>query len=215
MCWWFFRWLCRICERLHNDRSSLPAVQRIGGHKCRKVCHGLGWFRIYYNIGLFKMCSCWIWGISTHKYRVKGGLNACKLCHYMIKGLLDNYKWGCGPFCVSLLANSCLKGLSEAWFCILFSIMDFLRLRLTHGMKCCTQKLGHHSLRYVFNFYSVRGEIDQISTNTFRYTICCAPNVYVFVCILIGAPVVPLKCWIFENLLVAVAQNPYIRAWGK
>ena len=40
--------------------------------------------------------------------------------------------------------------------------------------------------------YSVRGEIDQISTNTFRYTTCCAPNVYMFVYILIGAPIVPL-----------------------
>ena len=40
--------------------------------------------------------------------------------------------------------------------------------------------------------YSVRGEIDQISTNTFRYTICCAANVYMFVYILIGAHIVPL-----------------------
>ena len=40
--------------------------------------------------------------------------------------------------------------------------------------------------------YSVRGEIDQISTNTFRYTMCCAPNVYMFVYILIGTPIVPL-----------------------
>ena len=41
--------------------------------------------------------------------------------------------------------------------------------------------------------YSVRGEIDQISTNTFGYTICYAPNVYMFVYILIGAHIVPLK----------------------
>ena len=45
--------------------------------------------------------------------------------------------------------------------------------------------------------YSVRGEIDQISTNTFRYTICCAANVYMFIYILIGAPIVPL---IFASL---------------
>ena len=40
--------------------------------------------------------------------------------------------------------------------------------------------------------YSVRGEIDQISTNTFRYTTCCLANVYMFVYILIGACTVPL-----------------------
>ena len=40
--------------------------------------------------------------------------------------------------------------------------------------------------------YSIRGEIDQISTNTFRYTMCSEPNVYMFVYILIGAPIVPL-----------------------
>ena len=41
--------------------------------------------------------------------------------------------------------------------------------------------------------YSIRGEIAQISTNTFRYTMCSAPNVYMFVYILIIAPTVPLK----------------------
>ena len=40
---------------------------------------------------------------------------------------------------------------------------------------------------------SVRGDIDQISTNTLRYTMCCAPIVYMFVYILIGAHIVPLK----------------------
>ena len=41
--------------------------------------------------------------------------------------------------------------------------------------------------------YSVRGDIDQISTNTLGYTMCCAPIVYMFVYILIGAHIVPLK----------------------
>ena len=40
--------------------------------------------------------------------------------------------------------------------------------------------------------FSVRGEIDQISTNTFRYTTCCSANVYMFVYILIGPHIVPL-----------------------
>ena len=41
--------------------------------------------------------------------------------------------------------------------------------------------------------YSVRGEIDQMSTNIFRCTTYCAANVYIFVYILTGAPIVPLK----------------------
>ena len=41
--------------------------------------------------------------------------------------------------------------------------------------------------------YSVRGEIDQISINTLRYTMCCAPNVYMFVYTLIEAHIVPLN----------------------
>ena len=41
--------------------------------------------------------------------------------------------------------------------------------------------------------YNGRGEIDQISTNTFRYTMCSAPNVYMFVYTLIGAQIVPLN----------------------
>ena len=41
--------------------------------------------------------------------------------------------------------------------------------------------------------YSVRGEIDQMSTNTFRCSTCCAANVYIFVYILIGGPIVPLS----------------------
>ena len=39
---------------------------------------------------------------------------------------------------------------------------------------------------------SVRGEINQISTNTYRYTMCSAPNVYMFVYTLSGAHIVPL-----------------------
>ena len=40
--------------------------------------------------------------------------------------------------------------------------------------------------------YSVRGDIDQMSTNTCSYTICSAPNVYIFVYILIETRVAPL-----------------------
>ena len=38
----------------------------------------------------------------------------------------------------------------------------------------------------------VRGEIDQISTNTYKYTTCCAANIYIFIYILIGAHIAPL-----------------------
>ena len=40
--------------------------------------------------------------------------------------------------------------------------------------------------------YSARGEIHQISTNTYRYTTCCAANVYMFTYVFIGTSIVPL-----------------------
>ena len=39
----------------------------------------------------------------------------------------------------------------------------------------------------------VRGEMDQISTNTSRYTTCCAANAYMFVYIFMGTHIAPLK----------------------
>ena len=59
--------------------------------------------------------------------------------------------------------------------------------------------LKHKKATFLFTFrlficiYSVRGEIDQMSTNTFRYTICCTANVYIFVYILIEDHIVPLR----------------------
>ena len=44
----------------------------------------------------------------------------------------------------------------------------------------------------VICIYSVRGDIDQMSTNTSSYTICSAPNVYIFVYILIETHIAPL-----------------------
>ena len=45
----------------------------------------------------------------------------------------------------------------------------------------------------VICIYSVRGDIDQMSTNTSSYTICSAPNVYIFVYILIETRIAPLS----------------------
>ena len=57
-----------------------------------------------------------------------------------------------------------------------------------------TRKLYSYSHFEIFVYiYSVKSEIDQKSTNTFRYTTCCAANVYMFVYILIGAHIVPLN----------------------
>ena len=55
-----------------------------------------------------------------------------------------------------------------------------------------------YSYRYshfeiVICIYSVRGDIDQMSTNTSSYTICSAPNVYIFVYILIETRIAPLN----------------------
>ena len=44
----------------------------------------------------------------------------------------------------------------------------------------------------VICIYSVKGDIDQMSTNTSSYTICSAPNVYMFVYILIETRIAPL-----------------------
>ena len=60
--------------------------------------------------------------------------------------------------------------------------------------KLHTRNPYPYSCLEIFIFiYSLRGGIDHISINTFRYTLCCAPNVYMFVYILIGTPIVPLK----------------------
>ena len=49
-----------------------------------------------------------------------------------------------------------------------------------------------YSYTHLEIFICIYSEIDQISTNAFRCTTCCAANVYMFVYILIGAPIVPL-----------------------
>ena len=45
----------------------------------------------------------------------------------------------------------------------------------------------------VICIYSVRGDIDQMLTNTSSYTICSAPNVYIFVYILNETRIAPLN----------------------
>ena len=45
----------------------------------------------------------------------------------------------------------------------------------------------------IHSYSHVRGDIDQMSTNTSRCSICCAANVYIFVYILMGFLIVPLK----------------------
>ena len=60
----------------------------------------------------------------------------------------------------------------------------------------CTRKPYIYSYMYIEIFiciYRVRGEIDQISTNTSKYNTCLAANVYIFNYIFTGAPMVPLS----------------------
>ena len=65
--------------------------------------------------GLFKMFLCWILRIFNFQIQSERGHRCMQLmCHNKLKDLLEIYKWGCGPFCVLLLAISHLKGLSEA-----------------------------------------------------------------------------------------------------
>ena len=51
----------------------------------------------------------------------------------------------------------------------------------------------------VICIYSVWGAIDQMSTNTSSYTICSAPNVYIFVYILIETRIAPLSVLFFKK----------------
>ena len=61
-----------------------------------------------------------------------------------------------------------------------------------------TSNLSSYSHLEIFIcIYSVRGEIDQILTTTLRYTMCSAPNVYMFVYTLIGTHIVPLTELLF------------------
>ena len=51
--------------------------------------------------------------------------------------------------------------------------------------------------------YSVRGDLDQMSTNTSSYTICSAPFVYIFVYILIETRITPLTfITMYHNVIV-------------
>ena len=58
----------------------------------------------------------------------------------------------------------------------------------------------------VICIYSVRGDIDQMSTNTSSYTICSAPNVYIFAYILMETRIAPLKLKVYLKL---VSMLPY------
>ena len=56
-----------------------------------------------------------------------------------------------------------------------------------------TRNLYSYSYLEIFKcIYSVRGEFDQMSADTSSYTICSAPNVYMFVYILIETCIAPL-----------------------
>ena len=64
----------------------------------------------------------------------------------------------------------------------------------------CTRNLyTYYYFEILICIYSVRGENDQISTNTFRYSTCCAANVYIFVYIFIGAPILLLSSYNFAT----------------
>ena len=45
-------------------------------------------------------------------------------------------------------------------------------------------------------------------TNTFRYTTYCAANVYMFVYILIGAPIVPLTAIVIYSSVYCLLATP-------
>ena len=61
------------------------------------------------------------------------------------------------------------------------------------GSRLVSPQLSVNLHQLDVNFENVNHEIDQISTNTSRYTTFCAANVYIFVYIFIGTALVPLK----------------------
>ena len=62
-----------------------------------------------HGIGHFKIVLRWILGIFNVQIQSERGL----MRHIKVKDLLvfDLCKWGCGPFCVSLLIDRCFKEL--------------------------------------------------------------------------------------------------------
>ena len=60
-------------------------------------------------IGLFKILSRWISRIFNDQIQSKRGLTLINLCFKVKTDLLGIYKYGCDPFCVSLLTDRHLK----------------------------------------------------------------------------------------------------------
>ena len=60
------------------------------------------------------MFSRWIWGIFKVQIQSEWGHEIVQLIgHINVEDLVDIYKGGCGPFCVSLLTYRHLKRLME------------------------------------------------------------------------------------------------------
>ena len=77
-----------------------------------------------------------------------------------------------------------------------------------------TRNLYSYSHLEIFIWiYSVRGEIYQISTNTLRYTMRRALNVYMFVYILIGAHIVHLKTVFGKKTIKNCGHTYFIFYW--
>ena len=77
------------------------------------------------------------------------------ICAIKCKNVLDIYKWGCGPFSVSLLTDRHLKELSQDGFCLHFPIMGAFTSApdVWHVMSHAEiSHLGHHILHYISKF---------------------------------------------------------------
>ena len=72
-------------------------------------------------------------------------------------------------------------------------------------LLCTRNPYSYSHFEIVICIYSVRGGIDQMSTNSSSYTICSAPYVYIFVYILIETRIAPLT---HTKLLAANCSLP-------
>ena len=114
------------------------------------------------------------------------------------KGETSDYRWACFP---EQHESIYVCGTQRLKYCLHEHVMiDYNNVNNAHYAAINGQNLRqyiiwhrlvlsytHENHILIFDFdifiyiYSVRGEIVQISANTFGYGICCAANVYIFV----------------------------------
>ena len=74
-----------------------------------------------------------------------------------------------------------------------------LTYQLISTLLCTRNPYTYSYFEISICIYNVRGENDQMSTKTFKYSTCCAASVYIFVYIFIGASILLLSSYNFAT----------------